>query len=249
VSDLARLKARVEAVTGPLDWHNEKWHGGSAWADAAGGMISVMVEPPDGTPQVDGIDLEPANLEPSDPFAPIGEWVELTPTGAIWTRQPMPLQVCESLFKSIGTLQKSLRWFVGDLMLKIDEWYGPEIVWQFVDDLGIPRDTARQYRRVAEKIPYDERRPDRWTVQQITCDLPRAQRLELMGKVDSGEIPDVGELREVKRQIAAGGEVQWADPLPPCPKCAGKLTPTRCKGCGMDFPQAVWWIVDLLKGD
>jgi len=244
MSELARLKARVERVTGPLDWHDERHFSGSAWADGPDGMVSVMVEPPDGTPQVDGVDLE---LEPSDPFAPISAWVELTPTGAVWLKEPMPLEVCGTLFKSIGGLLRSLRWFVGDLMLKVDEWYGPEVVWQFIDDLGIPHNTARQYRRVAGKVPYGERHHDRWTGHQITCDLPKAQRLELMDQLVSGEIPGVEELREVKRQIA-GDEVQWADPLPPCPKCDGKLTSTRCKACGFDFPQAVWWIVDLLKG-
>lgn len=247
MTSLAELKSAVERKVGKLEWHDERWWGGSSWADGPEGQISVALEPPEGHPQIDGLDLslEIVEVEPVDMFADLARWVEITPLGAAWTDEPMPLAAFGAMFRSIGGLVKALRWFIGDALNRCEELYGD--AWlQFALDLGYEEATVQQYKRVCAKVPRELRRVDKWTIHQITCDLPPDVQEDLWTQVDSGEISGVTEMRDIKREMAAGEDVEL---LPPCPKCGGKLTSTRCKNCGLDFPQAVWWLVDLLKGE
>ena len=180
-------------------------------------------------------------------IATYNEYVELTPLGARWlTDAPMPLDTYGELCALVGREKEALRWFIGDLLAYGERVYG-ETYAQYVEFFGCSYWTLQAYRRVSAAIPLEERDPAvPWTAYQITAHLEPDDRRELVDAYQSGEIEDTGELRdEVKKFREGEPEAQL---LPPCPKCGGRLTSRKCKGCGMDFPAAVWWIKEMLGG-
>lgn len=182
-----------------------------------------------------------------DQGAIIDQYVEWTPLGARFlTETPMPLESYGWLCASVGRAQVALRWFIGDLLAYGERQYG-ETYAQYVEAFGFAYHTLQQYRRVAAAIPLEERREElRWTAYQITAHLEPEMRDALLDAYLDGEIGSTEELRDEVRQLGAEDD---CDLLPPCPKCGGKLTSRKCKGCGLDFPAAVWWLKELLTGE
>jgi len=178
----------------------------------------------------------------------VRRYVRVTMTGLVpVSDEPMPVELYGTLCGVIGAGRKALRWAVGDALLYGEVHYGEDYA-QYVDLLGCSENTLRQYRRVAARIPYEERDNEvNWTAYQITAHLDQEVRDELLGQYTSGAIEDTTELRDEVRSLS--GDAPDDELLPACPQCGGKLTSRRCKGCGLDFPAACRWIHKLLGGE
>jgi hypothetical protein len=173
------------------------------------------------------------------------EYVQVTPTGLLWqTTEEMPIEVFGVLCGVFGEARKMLRWAIGDILLYGDR---SQDYAQFENLLGLSSSTLDQYRRVAGHIPYEERdNTVPWTAYQITGHLDPEVRDDLIDQYMTNQIEDTTELREEVNALS--GNQPACDLLPPCPKCAGKLNARKCKGCGLDFPAAIGWLHQLLKG-
>jgi len=192
--------------------------------------------------------LIPSGTVPNDnPSAIVDHYVRLTPVGAEFLGdEPMPIEAYGWLCDSVGRGVVALRWFIGDLLAYGERHYG-ETYAQFQDAFGCGYHTLQQYRRVSARIPLEERRAEvNWTAYQITAHLEPETREALLDAYLIGAIGSTDELRDEVRQLGVGEDCEL---LPACPKCGGKLTSRKCKGCGLDFPQAVWWLKELLKGE
>ena len=190
--------------------------------------------------------LAESQLIPNDDAATVDRYVEMTPLGARWlTVEPMPLEGYGWLCASVGQAHVALRWFIGDLLAYGERTYG-ETYAQYMDAFGLAYHTLQQYRRVAAHVPLEERREEvAWTAYQITAHLEAETREALLDAYTTGEIADTTELRDEVKALSTGPDCEL---LPPCPRCGGALTSRKCKGCGLDFPGAVWWLVEVLKG-
>ena len=185
-------------------------------------------------------------LSQEEPGAIVDHYVQMTPVGAVFlSDEPMPIEAYGWLCRSTGRAHEALRWFVGDLLNYGERVYG-ETYAQFEDAFGLGYHTLQQRRRICARIPLEERRPGLWTAYQITCHLEPETREALLDAYQEGAIGNTDELRDEVRQLGVGEDCEL---LPACPKCGGKLTSRKCKGCGLDFPQAVWWLKELLKGE
>ena len=251
MTELRELELRVERAVGHvLDWKRSGDFGGASWADTEQGFVSVMVEPPEGVPQVGGeFDLEEEkSLAPvlRDPAAIARQYVERTRVGLrVLAESPMPIELYGMICEGTGRQEESRQLFVGDLILYGEAHYG-ETYAQYVDLLGNSYNTLAQWKHVASRFPYETRTEGvPFRVYQITASLqPLEVRLEMVRRYACGELEDTTELGdEVKRERAGEPDV---DLLPECPACGGKLTSRKCKACGFDFQAAVWLLHDVV---
>ena len=253
MTQLRDLELKVETAIGhELAWRRSGEFGGASWADTERGFVSIMVEPPEGVPQVGGefeLGEEAAPLSAlslRDPAAIARQYVERTRVGLhVLVESPMPVELYGMICEGTGRQEESRQLFVGDLILYGEAHYG-ETYAQYVDLLGNPYNTLAQWKHVASRFPYETRTEGvPFSVYQITASLePLEARLEMVRRYACGELEDTTELGdEVKRERAGEPNV---DLLPECPACGGKLTSRKCKACGFDFQAAVWLLHDVV---
>lgn len=208
--------------------------------------MSVMVQPPKDTPHVHGApEYGEIVLSEEDPWT---EWIAITPTGAEFRRTgKIPLKVAEGFFTFVGEIHGALPWVLGDVLNHVEFQYG-ETYTQFMELTGYSYYSLAQYKRVGAAIPPKQRRPDvSWSAHQIVASVrDDEKRATLLDQFTSGEIEDYAELRDAVRTIRAVTAGEVTELLPLCPLCGGKTTPVRCKGCGFDFPAALWLLKDLM---
>jgi len=247
VSELRELELGVEQAIGhALDWKRSADFGGASWADTERGFVSVMVDPPEGQPQIGG-DFE-NGLAPvlQEPAAVARQYVERTRTGLhVLADAPMPLELYGMICEGMGRQEESRQLFIGDLILYGEQHYG-ETYAQYVDLLGNSYNTLAQWKHVASRFPYESRIEGvPFTVYQITASIePLEARLELVRRYMAGELEDTTEVSdEVKRERS---EEPDAELLPACPTCGGKLTSRKCKECGLDFASVIWLLHDMI---
>lgn len=170
-------------------------------------------------------------------------YVRVTDKGLVWDEDAeMPPEVFGHLCKALGGVHKASRWAIGDALVWSQD--RSEDYAQYEDEFGLAYHTLQQYRRVAARIPFEERNGAPWTALQITAHLDPETRHELIADYHDGVIATTDDLRDEVKALRTGPECTL---LPPCPQCGGKLSDRKCKECGMDFPAAVWWIKELLE--
>jgi hypothetical protein len=70
------------------------------------------------------------------------------------------------------------QWELGDLALECETTYGGGELQSLAAAVGIPHDTFRDYRRVAEAFPPGERSPDlSWAHHRVVCGQPNRREL------------------------------------------------------------------------
>jgi len=184
--------------------------------------------------------------EEDDPTAweRIKQYAELTEGGIRFHQNgSMPIELYGKLCGGIGQIGEAHRWWVGDALNYGERTYHEDYA-QFEDLLGYSYHTLQQYRRVAARIPLEERDPKiPWTAYQITAHLEPETRETLIEGYVEGRIETTTDLRDEVRDLKTGLE---ANLLPPCPRCGGKLGSRQCRSCGLDFTAAIGWIGELL---
>lgn len=86
---------------------------------------------------------------------------ELASTGALsetgLTLGVLTRDEYEQLGRTLGRVHESLRWAIGDYILRGEELFGQE-AYQLTESLGISPESRQQYVRVAQAIPRPRRR-------------------------------------------------------------------------------------------
>lgn len=247
---LNELKGQVEMSLGrSLEWHEDDFSGGSAWADLGPAKyVSVMVDPPAGTSCFGGdIDLALVEAQPAEPENAIGaaaDWMTVTNVGIEWHREdPMPLAMYGGICRQLGEGMVAFRWAVADLLNYGDFKYG-DTYHQYSDLFGLALETLKQWKRIGKAIPLEERdNAVKWSYWHRLAALEAPDRKELVERIKADEFEDALDFgAEVTARIRGQ---EPAETFPACPACGGKLTPRHCRGCGLDFERAVWWLHDI----
>jgi len=175
-------------------------------------------------------------------IVPTDRGITLTSTGAIidpnigqdeWTAN----------LQAILRFSKALPWVIGDLLNFGEQKWG-EMYAQAIELTGLSYERLAQYKSVAHRVPYAERKEDvPWEVYRRTASLEPPQREEIVQGYIEGDLENTEEVREAVREIRQPDAV---DELPPCPACGGKLRANRCTQCRLNFVGLAWWANDFM---
>lgn len=242
---LAELKATAEQRCGS----KPKWSdnpAGSVGYLGTDTTISVLLDPPPGTPNVSGWgpgwpDDGSQECVLQDMPLPMAESkVDKTPLGAIVTGD-LTFEEWQAEVKGLFRIGKALPWIVGDLLNYGEAQYGEQYaqVLAVAETLDYSVSTVQQWKSVSGRVPMSERTEDvSWSCwRYLASKTPEERKAGLEAYADGATTDDVKALLEEPAE-------QEQPQRPPCPICGGETTATRCKACAADFSAVCWHLAE-----
>ena len=242
---LASLKTEAEEKTGI---HNLTWYdsNGGAYADLPeGGTVSVLVDPPDGTPHISGWGKgwpdESQEIILQDAPLPMAESkVDKGPLGAV-IKGDLTFDEWQAEVEGLFRIGKALPWIVGDLLNYGEAAYGEQYAQALAvaEILDYSVSTIQQWKSVSGRIPMHERTEDvSWSCwRYLAGKTPEERKAGLKAYGDGLNTNEVRDLLEA-------GDEKEQPKRPPCPICGGETTGTRCKSCAAGYSAVAWHFAD-----
>lgn len=144
----------------------------------------------------------------------------LSPVG-LRLSQEISYSEFESMLFLFGSIHQSMQFAIGDALLYGEQVFGDE-VYQASESLKLSPDTRNRYRRVAERVPIDRRRPElSWSHHFVVSTLPPGDQIDWLQRAVDNDYSkaDLEELvRPPKELISGDDEVV-------CPSCGNRFVP------------------------
>lgn len=142
----------------------------------------------------------------------------LSPVG-LRLSEEMSYERFESMLGLFGTIHQSMQFAIGDALIYGEMMFG-ENVYQASEVLKLAPDTRNRYRRVAERVPLERRRPElSWSHHFIVSNLSPGDQIDwLQRAVDN--VYSKHELEELLKPPKADPTYETVT----CPECGTVFT-------------------------
>lgn len=112
------------------------------------------------------------------------EWMAgmLSPIGLVLRDPNLPYEDFERICFVLGKLHQSVRFAIGDALLKGPEMYG-DIAYQAFEALALSEDARKEYLRVSEQVPMSVRRKElSWSHHRAVAALEPPEQREWLDR-------------------------------------------------------------------
>jgi hypothetical protein len=140
-------------------------------------------------------------------------------TTGLRLREEMSYERFEAMLALFGAIHQSMQFAIGDALLYGEALFGEE-VYQASEVLKLAPDTRNRYRRVAERVPINRRRPElSWSHHFVVSTLQPEEQIEWLQRAVDNDYSK-HDLEELLREPKLP-----ADKTVVCPSCGETFMP------------------------